>query len=104
MKERVLRKLFLGFMQVHILYHAREEPIYGVYMMEELRRHGYEVSAGTLYPLLHNLATSGLLSVEKKVIQGKIRKYYTITSAGEEVLEEASDKAQELVKELQEKP
>ena len=104
MKERVLRKLFLGFMQVHILYHAREEPIYGVYMMEELRRHGYEVSAGTLYPLLHNLATSGLLSVEKKVIQGKIRKYYTITPAGEEVLEEASDKAQELVKELQEKP
>ena len=104
MKERVLRKLFLGFMQVHILYHAREEPIYGVYMMEELRRHGYEVSAGTLYPLLHNLATSGLLSVEKKVIQGKIRKYYTITPAGEEVLGEASAKAQELVKELQEKP
>jgi len=102
MKERILRKLFLGFMQVHILYHARKEPVYGVFMMEELRRHGYDISAGTLYPLLHNLTASGLLTVEKKNIGGKIRKYYTITRAGEEVLKEASEKAEELVNELHE--
>ena len=102
MKERILRKLFQGFIQVHILYHAQQEPIYGVYMMEELKRHGYDISAGTLYPLLHNLTSSGLLSMEKKVIGGKVRKYYSITPEGEEVLKEVSEKAQELVRELKE--
>lgn len=102
MKERILRKLFLGFMQVHILYHAQKEPIYGVCMIEELKEHGYDISAGTLYPLLHSLSTGGLLAKEEQVIGGKIRKYYTITPAGEDVLKEASKKAEELVRELKE--
>jgi len=34
---------------------ADEEPIYGLAMIEELRRHGYEPSPGTLYPILHSL-------------------------------------------------
>lgn len=102
MKERILRKLFLGFMQVHILYHARKEPIYGTCMIDELQAHGYVISAGTLYPLLHNLTAAGLLAMKEKVIGGKVRKYYTITPAGEIVLNEASQKAGELVRELDE--
>lgn len=102
MKDRILRKLFLGFIQVHILYHASKEPIYGVYMIEELKRHGYDISAGTLYPLLHSMTSGGLLTREEAIIGGKIRKYYTITRAGEDVLKEASKKAGELVKELKE--
>ena len=102
MKTQILRKLFLGFMQVHILYHAKEGPIFGSYMIEELKNHGYDVSAGTLYPLLHSLASSGLLSRDNKLVGGKIRKYYTITAQGEAVLNEARIKAEELVKELKE--
>ena len=100
MKERILRKLFLGFMQVHILYHAQKEPIYGVSMIEELKSHGYDISAGTMYPLLHTLEASGLLTKKERLMGGKIRKYYTITPAGEEALNEASIRAEELVKEL----
>ncbi len=37
MQEPVLRKLFLAFIQVHILHHANKEPIYGTWMMEELK-------------------------------------------------------------------
>ncbi len=99
----ILRKLFLGFMQVHILYHAQQEPIYGVYMMEELKSHGYDISAGTLYPLLHRMASAGLLAKEDRLVEGKIRKYYLITPQGEIVLEEARAKAEELVDELREK-
>lgn len=100
MKEQILRKLFLGFMQVHILYHAQKEPIYGVSMIEELGAHGYDISAGTMYPLLHTLEASGLLTKKERLMGGKIRKYYTITRAGEEVLKEARSKAEELVREL----
>ena len=30
-------------------------------MAEELQRHGYKISAGTLYPLLHRLEKKGYL-------------------------------------------
>lgn len=102
MQEQVLRKLFLGFIHIHILHHAKKEPFYGVWMIEELKEHGYEISAGTLYPILHNLEKSGVLEVEEKNVEGKIRKYYSITELGEEVLKEARAKARELFDEIKE--
>ncbi|UNC92264.1 PadR family transcriptional regulator [Candidatus Contubernalis alkaliaceticus] len=102
MKDQVLRKLFLGFVQIHILYHAGKEPIFGLYMIEELKRHGYEISPGTLYPLLHSMESKGLLKKQEEVVEGKVRKYYTLTAQGQEVLEEAREKALELFKEIQE--
>lgn len=100
MNNKVLRKLFLGFIQIHILHHAKEEAIYGSWMLEELREHGYEISAGTLYPILHTMEIDQLLDKEDVNVKGKIRKYYKITSKGEEVLIEARKKAYELFKEI----
>jgi DNA-binding PadR family transcriptional regulator len=98
MDNRILRKLFLGFISIHILHHAQEEPVYGSWMIEELKRHGYAMSAGTLYPILHGLQKDGLLSCEERNVDGKIRKYYTITETGTGVLAEARAKAYELFK------
>ncbi|MDV6378156.1 PadR family transcriptional regulator [Sporosarcina sp. GW1-11] len=100
MEDKVLRKLFLGFIHIHILHHAKEHPIYGVWMVEELREHGYTISPGTLYPILHSMEADGLLSKEDVNMDGKIRKYYTTTVKGEEVLVEARKKAYELFKEI----
>ncbi len=100
MEEKVLRKLFLGFIHIHILHHARQEPIYGLWMIKELHQHGYSISAGTLYPILSGLAKDELLSVEVKVIKGKVRKYYSITAKGKHVLAEASQKCAELFQEI----
>ncbi len=50
------REILLGFWKVHILHHATEGPVVGQWMLTELRRHGYEVSPGTLYPILHFIA------------------------------------------------
>ncbi|MEI2663008.1 MULTISPECIES: PadR family transcriptional regulator [Rossellomorea] len=100
MEDKVLRKLFLGFIQIHILHHAKEEPIYGTWMLEELREHGYSISSGTLYPILHSMETDGLLIKEDKNVDGKIRKYYSITDKGSAVLIEARNKAFELFKEI----
>ncbi len=100
MQEPIVRKLFLGFVQLHILHHAKKEPFFGSWMIAELSSHGYQISAGTLYPILHSLEQAGLLSVENRLEGGKVRKYYTITKEGEAVLLEASQKARELVREL----
>ena len=100
MEDQVLRKLFLGFIQIHILHHAKEEPIFGMWMLEELREHGYSMSAGTLYPILHKMESDGLLLKEERNVEGKIRKYYRTTPKGNTVLGEARKKAYELFKEI----
>ena len=100
MQDKILRKFFLGFIQIHILHHAKEEPLYGVWMIQELKEHGYDMSPGTLYPLLHSMESSGLLEMEERTVDGKVRKYYKITVLGIEVLDEAHKKAYELFKEI----
>ena len=94
------KDFFLGFIKTHILYHASKEPVYGVEMLEELGRHGYRLSPGTLYPTLHRLEREGYLSMHKRVIGGKVRKYYSITEQGLTVLDEAKAKIAELVDEV----
>lgn len=69
-------------------------------MMAELRRHGYEISPGTLYPLLHSLEEQGYLVSHRRVVQGKVRKYYTATESGEQALRETVPKLRELVNEV----
>ncbi len=94
------RDLFLGFVRMHILYHAGEEPVYGVWLIEELARHGYALSPGTLYPMLHSLEDEGMLRRERRVVKGKVRKYYTLTEDGRIALDEGRKRAVELLREI----
>jgi DNA-binding PadR family transcriptional regulator len=98
--ERLTRDFFLGFIKVHVLHHAAEEPVYGLAMIEELRRHGYVLSPGTLYPVLHGLETAGYLTREERKVEGKVRKYYSITASGQAALAEARARIRELVDEV----
>ena len=100
----MLRDFFLGFIKVHILHHAAVEAVYGLALIEELRRHGYALSPGTLYPVLHDLAEAGYLEREDRVVGGKVRKYYTITDLGRQALGEARLKIGELVGEVLDDP
>lgn len=102
MTNRIHRRLFLGFIQIHILHHAKKEPFFGAWMIKELEEHGYQMSPGTLYPILHNMESNGLLIKKDKVINGKVRKYYSITEEGDLILQEAKQKAFELFKEINE--
>jgi PadR family transcriptional regulator, regulatory protein PadR len=96
----MIRDFFLGFVKIHILHHAAQEPVYGVALIEELARHGYDIGPGTLFPILHGLEAEGLLTREDRVVAGRRRKYYTATEAGMEALEEARGKIKELVEEV----
>ena len=96
----MLKDFFLGFIKIHILYHASKEPIYGVEILAELGRHGYRLSPGTLYPTLHRLERDGYLQRQPKVVNGKVRNYYTITPKGVGTLNKARSKIRELVTEV----
>ncbi len=69
-------------------------------MMDELRNHGYEVGPGTIYPILHSLEEDGFLTIREENVNGKIRKYYSITSNGIEILNKARLRIKELINEL----
>jgi len=92
--------IYSGLIRLHILHHAAKDPIFGLGIIEELARHGYRLSAGTLYPILHGLERDGYLrSVEKR--KGRIgRRLYRATSEGREFLRDARSKVRELFAEL----
>ncbi len=94
------REFYSSFVRLHILYHASRESIYGLGIMEELARHGYVLSAGTLYPILHGMEQKGYLvsSIEQ---DGKSsRRLYRATKDGKRALSEAKIKVKELFGEL----
>ncbi|MBX5473092.1 MAG: helix-turn-helix transcriptional regulator [Acetobacteraceae bacterium] len=94
------RELYIGLIRLHVLHHACQEPVYGFAMIEELRRHGYELSAGTLYPILHSLERKGLLVSVKERFGGAERRVYRATPAGYAALLAAKAKVRELFGEL----
>lgn len=96
-------EFYSGLIRLHILHHAAEEPIFGAGIMEELARHGYRLSAGTLYPLLHGLEAKGYLRSSEKRMGQRLRRFYRATPAGKRALAAARDKVRELFGELFEK-
>lgn len=92
--------LYSGLVRLHVLYHASVEAVFGLGIIEELQRHGYRVGPGTLYPLLHGLERRGYLRSKKRVVEGKVRRVYTITKRGQDELGYAAAKVRELYEEL----
>jgi DNA-binding PadR family transcriptional regulator len=98
--DPITRHFFNGFIRLHVLYHAAKAPTYGAEITEELVRHGYRLSQGTLYPTLHLLEELGYLRSRTEFVRGKRRRYYRATPAGKRVLEEARQRLSELVAEV----
>jgi PadR family transcriptional regulator PadR len=92
--------LYSGLIRLHILHHACHEPIFGLGMIEELARHGYRLSPGTLYPLMHGLEEKGLLRSKEQRVNGKVRRVYSATPGGRKALKAAKEKVRELFGEL----
>ncbi len=92
--------LYSGLIRLHILHHAAEEEIFGLGLIEELRRHGYRLGAGTLYPILHGLERGGYLRSVRRRAGPRIRRFYRATPQGRKALREAKVKVQELFGEL----
>ncbi|GMV97178.1 MAG: helix-turn-helix transcriptional regulator [Phycisphaerae bacterium] len=92
--------LYSGLIRLHILHHACREPVFGLGMIDELGRHGYRLSAGTVYPLLHGLERKGYLRSARVRNGGRYRRVYRATPAGRRALAAAREKVRELFGEL----
>jgi PadR family transcriptional regulator, regulatory protein PadR len=86
MRDPVVREFLLTFWKIHILHHAAEEQgVYGQWMLEELGRHGYRLSPGTLYPLLARMARRGWIRAAETE-RSRDPRVYRITPEGSAVL------------------
>jgi DNA-binding PadR family transcriptional regulator len=97
----VKREILLSFWKVHILHHAGEEPVVGQWVLREFGRHGYEVSPGTLYPLLARMEARGWLRCKSDPEAGpRARKEYSLTRQGRKVLTMLRRQVTELYREV----
>jgi len=86
------KKLMTSSTDMMILKLLENDDMYGYQMIEELRRRSknvFDLKAGTLYPLLHQLEQKGYLtSFERAAGEARIRKYYHLTDKGRKQLQE----------------
>ena len=94
------RGLYTGLIRLHVLHHAAEGRIFGQAMIDELARHGYRLSAGTLYPILHGLERQGYLRSQVLLNDGRNRRFYKITPVGRKALVTARQRVKELFGEM----
>ncbi|SFJ01806.1 PadR family transcriptional regulator [Nitrosomonas sp. Nm34] len=89
-----------GLIRLHILHHVAEKPIFGLGIIKELRYHGYKLSTGTLYPMLHGLEKKGCFSTRHEHPGRRDRRVDEITKQGHVALADAKVKVKELFREL----
>jgi PadR family transcriptional regulator PadR len=95
MQDPVVREFLLAFWKIHILHHAAEQGVYGQWMLEELHRHGYRLSPGTLYPILSRMSRRGWLrAAEPERANGP--RVYRLTPQGHAVLDRVRGALDEL--------
>lgn len=79
------KSLLSGSTAMLLLKLLSEKDMYGYEMIETLQTRSenvFELKAGTLYPLLHQMEDKGWLKVYEQEVLGKVRKYYSITEKG----------------------
>ena len=89
-----------GFIRMHILHHAVEHDIYGQWMIDELSHHGYKISAGTLYPMLHGMEEKGYLKSHIVRVGKTSRRFYRATPLGRKGLAVVRARLDELFNEI----
>ncbi|HTT49166.1 MAG TPA: PadR family transcriptional regulator [Pseudolabrys sp.] len=98
--DRDYQEILSGLIRLHILHHAVEGELYGHWLIEELGRHGYRMSPGTLYPMLHALERKGFLISRTRGVGRRARRLYRATKKGRKALDLAKDSVSELFGEL----
>jgi DNA-binding PadR family transcriptional regulator len=90
-KREMMHSFWQGMLRVFILHQAGQSPIYGGKLKKQLQEWGYELSPGSLYPLLHALEKANLLHSRVKIFKGRARKYYDLTDQGRVLLAELQE-------------
>ena len=92
------KSLISGSTSMLILRLLEDKDMYGYEMIETLEQRSNNVltlKAGTLYPLLHALEEKNYLTSYEDEVNGKVRKYYSITKEGKKYLRSKKEEWQE---------
>jgi DNA-binding PadR family transcriptional regulator len=95
-----MREFLRGAVRLHILHHAAHGEIHGAWMAQELARHGYTISPGSLYPTLHKMESEGLVTSRQDVVEGRVRRAYRATPKGRRTLESTKRQLRQLADEV----
>lgn len=90
------RDLYSGLIRLYVLHHADKGSVFGLGLIDDLARHGYRLSAGTLYPILHGLEAKGYVRVTERRKGSHMRKFYRTTPEGRRALVAAKAKVKDL--------
>lgn len=88
------KSLLSGSTSMLILRLLEGKDMYGYEMIESLREKSqnvFQLKAGTLYPLLHSLENKEYVKSYEKEMNGKVRKYYSLTKEGTKYLNEKKE-------------
>jgi PadR family transcriptional regulator, regulatory protein PadR len=88
LRRQMMQSFWQGILKFFVLQKIAQGPAYGGRLKKQLSECGYDISPGSLYPLLHALEKGSLVSSRVKIFKGRARKYYEITNQGRTVLAE----------------
>jgi PadR family transcriptional regulator len=100
LKKQISQAFWQGMVKLMVLHQASLGPVYGGRLSKYFHGLGYEISPGSLYPLLHSLEKAHLLHCRIKIFKGRARKYYDLTSEGRDCLEALRQEVKEVVREV----
>ncbi len=83
---------------------AEEGRMYGYQMTkraEAVSDGRYQLTEGSLYPLLHKLEKDGLVTTEAESVSGRTRKYYRLTAAGRAAARDHLEEFREFMRTMQ---
>lgn len=100
LKRQIMQSFWQGIVRLVILHQAAQRPMYGGELSRQMRKHGYAISPGSLYPLLHAMERAGFLASHIKIFKGRARKYYKLTPSGFVCLQELLQSLPPFLKDL----
>ena len=83
------KELLKGSTYLLVLSVLEQKDLYGYMMIRELEirsENAFEMSEGTLYPILHALEKEKYLEAYWNTVDGRQRKYYHLTKKGKKEL------------------
>lgn len=85
-----------GLLEICVLSAIKYKDSYGYKIIKDMSPY-LKISESTLYPILKRLEEAGCLTVRSEEFNGRLRKYYSITSAGKKRLEDFTSEWKEVM-------
>lgn len=86
--EGLVQHIVRNLLEIHILRLVQAEPMWGYHIMKRMKAlYGVKIRHGALYPLLNKLEKEDYIESRREVEKGRIRKTYTITQKGKQLIQ-----------------